>query len=144
MVSNSLHDSSANQQTRTFTKEERRATGKGWCAGGKGGTGFKPKKKSQLVTQDEYNEIQGMVEQQRPEMIDYEKHRGRGSLQKELTSASSESPRRQELMKILMLLRSERKEIEHGMSSSLRSVAVAVGEQILVKRRHEMITNELA
>eukprot|EP00398_MALV-I-01_sp_L67-1_P001019 gene1019-571_t len=64
MVSDSLHDTAANQavrQIRTFTREERHATGKGWCAGGKGGTGFKPKKKSQWVTQEEYNKIQGIV-----------------------------------------------------------------------------------
>eukprot|EP00398_MALV-I-01_sp_L67-1_P001016 gene1016-568_t len=58
MVSNPLHDSSANQQVRTFTREQRHATGKGWCAGGKGGTGFRPEKKSQLVTQEEYDRIQ--------------------------------------------------------------------------------------
>eukprot|EP00398_MALV-I-01_sp_L67-1_P001017 gene1017-569_t len=59
MVSDSFHDTAANQQVRTFTREERHATGKGWCAGGKGGTGFKPKKKSQWVTLEEYNKIQG-------------------------------------------------------------------------------------
>eukprot|EP00398_MALV-I-01_sp_L67-1_P001014 gene1014-566_t len=62
MSSNSSQDSFANQavrQIRTFTREERHATGKGWCAGGKGGTGFKPKKKSQWITPDEYYQLCG-------------------------------------------------------------------------------------